>query len=79
MSGWAGCLDGEDVFTTVKENSPWGEVVAELMADTTMEGIKWSLNGKDADWFFLDERHIRLNASADKIFDREVTSRDTLS
>ncbi|XP_008304480.1 cadherin-related family member 5-like [Stegastes partitus] len=72
MSGWAGCLDGQDVFATVKENSPPGEVVAELMADTTIEGVRWSLSGEDADWFYLDGRHIRLNTSADKILDREA-------
>ncbi|XP_023146993.1 cadherin-related family member 5 [Amphiprion ocellaris] len=72
MSGWAGCLDGQDVFATVKENSPPGEVVAELMADSTMEGVRWSLSGEDADWFFLDGRSIRLNTSADKILDREA-------
>lgn len=72
MSGWGGCLDGQDVFATVRENSLSGEVVAELMAETTMEGVHWSLDGKDADWFFLDERNIRLNTSADKVLDREV-------
>ncbi|XP_042351467.1 cadherin-related family member 5 [Plectropomus leopardus] len=72
MSGWGGCLDGEDVFTTVRENSQPGVVIAELMAETTMEGVYWSLNGKDADWFFLDERSIRLNTSADKVLDREA-------
>lgn len=72
MSGWGGCLDGQDVFATVRENSLSGEVVAELMAETTVEGIHWSLDGKDADWFFLDERNIRLNTSADKVLDREV-------
>ncbi|XP_028286284.1 cadherin-related family member 5 [Parambassis ranga] len=72
MSGWAGCLDGQDVFASIKENSVWGEVVAELMDDTGMEGVHWSLDGKDADWFFLDERSIRLNASADKILDQEL-------
>ncbi|XP_074532989.1 uncharacterized protein LOC141796027 [Halichoeres trimaculatus] len=72
MSGWGGCLDGQDVFATVRENSHWGEVVTELMADTRMEGVHWRLDGKDADWFFLDERYIRLNTSADKILDREV-------
>lgn len=72
MSGWGGCLDGQDVFATVRENSPMGEVVVELMADTTVEGVHWSLDGKDADWFFLDERSIRLNTSADKVLDREV-------
>ncbi|XP_065813310.1 cadherin-related family member 5 isoform X1 [Labrus bergylta] len=72
MSGWGGCLDGQDVFATVRENSFWGEVVTELMADTRMEGVHWRLEGKDANWFFLDERYIRLNTSADKILDREV-------
>ncbi|KAM6937886.1 cadherin-related family member 5 [Xenentodon cancila] len=72
MSGWAGCLDGQDVFATIKENSLSGEVVTELSADTAMEGVLWSLGGKDAHWFFLDERSIRLNASADKILDREA-------
>ncbi|GAA6230427.1 uncharacterized protein LOC108875146 [Lates japonicus] len=72
MSGWGGCLDGQDVFATVRENSLSGEVVAELTADTTIEGIHWGLDGKDADWFFLDERHIRLNTSADKVLDREA-------
>uniref|UniRef100_UPI0037E95BE8 uncharacterized protein n=1 Tax=Semicossyphus pulcher TaxID=241346 RepID=UPI0037E95BE8 len=72
MSGWGGCLDGQDVFATVRENSLWGEVVTELMTDTRMEGVHWKLDGKDADWFFLDERYIRLNTSADKILDREV-------
>ncbi|XP_069567236.1 cadherin-related family member 5 [Brachyistius frenatus] len=74
MSGWTGCLDGQDVFATIKENSLSGEVVAELASDTTMEGVHWSLDGKDADWFFLDERSIRLNTSADKILDRESLS-----
>lgn len=72
MSGWGGCLDGQDVFATIRENSLSGEVVAELVAETAVEGVHWSLGGKDADWFFLDERNIRLNMSADKVLDREV-------
>ncbi|XP_036963550.1 cadherin-related family member 5 [Acanthopagrus latus] len=72
MSGWGGCLDGQDVFAAITENSPPGEVVAELMADTTMEGVHWRLDGKDAHWFLLDERNLRLNASADKVLDREA-------
>ncbi|KAM4572999.1 cadherin-related family member 5 isoform 2-T2 [Odontesthes bonariensis] len=72
MSGWAGCLDGQDVFATIKENSRSGDVVAELVADTVTEGVQWSVVGKDADWFFLDDRNIRLNTSADKILDRET-------
>lgn len=72
MSGWGGCSDGQDVYATVRENSLSGVVVAELVAETTVEGVHWSLEGKDADWFFLDERNIRLNTSADKVLDREV-------
>lgn len=66
-------MDGQDIFTTVRENSLPEEVVAELIADTTIEGIQWRLDGKDSDWFFLDKRNIRLNTSADKVLDREVT------
>lgn len=69
-------MDGQDIFAAVRENSFAGEVVAELIADTTIEGIHWSLDGKDADWFVLDERHIRLNTSADKVLDREVMTHD---
>ncbi|XP_026167032.1 uncharacterized protein LOC113132865 [Mastacembelus armatus] len=72
MSGWDGCLDGHDIFATIRENSISAEVVAEFIADTTMEGVHWSLNGMDAEWFFLDERNIRLNATTDKILDREL-------
>jgi len=73
MSGWGGCLEGQDVFTPIRENSHSGEVVAEFVSESTMEGVHWSLDGKDADWFFLDEGSIRLNTSADKVLDREVT------
>lgn len=77
MSGWPGCLEGQDVLARVKENSPTGEVVAELEADTTEpNGLRWSLFGKDAEWFYLDEKHIRLNSSAEKILDREVLADD---
>lgn len=72
MSGWGGCLDGQNVSAAIKENTVWGEIVAELMADTTMEGVQWSLIGKDAHWFFLDGSNIRLNTSADRVLDREV-------
>ncbi|XP_013858923.1 cadherin-related family member 5 isoform X2 [Austrofundulus limnaeus] len=73
MSGWSGCLEGQDVLARVKENSPPGEVVAELVADTAEpNGLRWSLFGKDAEWFYLDEKHIRLNSSAEKILDRET-------
>ncbi|KAM6960593.1 uncharacterized protein FYW47_009166 [Aplochiton taeniatus] len=72
MSGWGGCLDGQDVFAKVKENSPAGKLVAELTSDVTGDGVRWSLTGKDADWFFLDGRFLRLNTSPEKVLDREV-------
>lgn len=73
MSGWGGCLDGRDVVVSIRENSPAGVVVADLMTETTLEGVRWSLDGKDADWLFLDEGNIRLNLSDDRVLDREVT------
>ncbi|XP_061772800.1 cadherin-related family member 5 [Nerophis ophidion] len=72
MSGWGGCLDGQDVYASIRENSLCGEVVADLLADTPVEGIHWSLQGKDADWFFLDGGIIRLNTSPEKVLDREM-------
>ncbi|CAG13045.1 unnamed protein product, partial [Tetraodon nigroviridis] len=55
----------------IKENSHYGEVVAELMVDST-ENVWWSLDGKDADWFFLEDSSIRLNTSVERVLDREV-------
>lgn len=72
MSGWAGCQDGQDVFATVRENSLSGEVVTELTADTTTDGSYWTLGGKDAHWFYLDGKNLRLNTSAEKVLDRET-------
>lgn len=73
MSGWGGCLDGQDVFVSIRENSPDGEVVADVMTETTLDGVHWSLDGKDADWLSLEEGNIRLNLSDDRVLDREVT------
>lgn len=64
-------MDGQDVFGMIKENSHYGEVVAELMVDST-ENVWWSLDGKDADWFFLEDSSIRLNTSVERVLDREV-------
>ncbi|TWW76393.1 cadherin-related family member 5 isoform X1 [Takifugu flavidus] len=72
MSGWGGCMDGQDVYGSIRENSRYGDVVAELMVEPMVEGIWWSLDGKDADWFFLEDSSIRLNASAEKVLDREA-------
>ncbi|KAM4618908.1 uncharacterized protein ACJ7VT_008176 [Polymixia lowei] len=72
MSGWGRCFDGQDVFATIRENSLRGELIAALITDTTEEGVRWSLSGKDADWFSLDGRNLRLNTSPEKVLDREV-------
>ncbi|KAM8860726.1 cadherin-89D isoform 1-T2 [Synchiropus picturatus] len=71
MSGWGGCLDGQNVFSSIRENSVPGEVISEFLTDTSTEGIHWSLDGKDADWFMLDGKYIRINTSAQKVLDRE--------
>ncbi|XP_057692954.1 cadherin-related family member 5 isoform X1 [Corythoichthys intestinalis] len=72
MSGWGGCMDGQDVYSRVAENSLCGEVVADLMADNPVEGIEWRLQGKDADWFFLNGGVLCLNTSPEKVLDREM-------
>ncbi|XP_038124736.1 cadherin-related family member 5 [Cyprinodon tularosa] len=71
MSGWSECLEGRNVFVKIKENSPSGDIVAAFVMETGMEGVWWSLSGKDAHWFYLDGRNIRLNTSEEKILDRE--------
>lgn len=67
-------MNGQDVFGSITENSRYGDVVADLMIDTVVEGVWWSLDGKDADWFFLEDSSIRLNVSTEKVLDREVNT-----
>lgn len=67
-------MDGQDVYGSIRENSRYGDVVAELMVEPMVESVRWSLDGKDADWFFLEDSSIRLNASAEKVLDREVNT-----
>ncbi|XP_077452725.1 cadherin-related family member 5 [Stigmatopora argus] len=71
-SGWGGCTDGRDMYSTVAENSLCGEVVAELMAENPVEGIEWRVQGKDADWFFFNGGVLCLNTSPEKVLDREM-------
>lgn len=73
MSGWGGCMDGQDVFAMIRENSHYGEIVAELVVESTEGNVWWSVGGKDADWFFLENSSIRLNTSAERVLDREVS------
>ncbi|XP_014854265.1 PREDICTED: cadherin-related family member 5-like isoform X1 [Poecilia mexicana] len=72
MSGWSECSDGQDVLAKIKENSLMGDTVAEFVANTDLKGVRWSLSGRDADWFYLDGRNIRLNTSAEKVLDQET-------
>lgn len=68
------CEGGQDVFTTVKENSSMGEFIANLTITGDLSGshVNLSLSGDDADWFFLDGKTIKLNSSNTRILDREV-------
>ncbi|XP_071004525.1 cadherin-related family member 5-like isoform X1 [Oncorhynchus clarkii lewisi] len=69
---WNPCLEGQDVFSTVRENSMMGELIIELNTELTANDVVWSLTGEDADWFFLEGRSIRLKAPLDRVLDREV-------
>ncbi|KAK7892161.1 hypothetical protein WMY93_024124 [Mugilogobius chulae] len=72
MSGWGGCLDGQDVFAAVRENSPPVILSPELFGDWTEDSFSWMVRGKDAHWFFLDGTNLWLNTSAEKVLDRET-------
>uniref|UniRef100_A0A8C1XSA9 Cadherin domain-containing protein n=1 Tax=Cyprinus carpio TaxID=7962 RepID=A0A8C1XSA9_CYPCA len=68
------CLGGQDIFATVRENSPTGEIIANLgiNGDPGASSIRLCLTGENADWFYLEGRTIRLNSSFSRILDREV-------
>ncbi|XP_048876317.1 cadherin-related family member 5 [Brienomyrus brachyistius] len=68
------CLGGQDIFAKVRENSPYGAVVAKFSSaeGKTANSARWCLTGEDADWFFLEGRTIRLNTSSSRTLDREV-------
>ncbi|KAI4897952.1 hypothetical protein NFI96_019844 [Prochilodus magdalenae] len=59
------CEGGQDVFATVRENSPAGEFIANLTitGDPLANHISLNLTGEDADWFLLEGKTIRLNSS----------------
>ncbi|XP_052330583.1 cadherin-related family member 5-like [Oncorhynchus keta] len=69
---WNPCLGGQDVFSTVRENSMMGELIIELNTELTANDVVWNLTGEDSDWFFLEGRSIRLKAPLDRVLDREV-------
>ncbi|KAJ8381876.1 hypothetical protein SKAU_G00026540 [Synaphobranchus kaupii] len=68
------CLGGQDIFATVRENSPTGEFIANLsiIGDPGANSLRLCLTGDNADWFFLEGRTIRLNSSFSRALDREV-------
>ncbi|XP_030004676.1 cadherin-related family member 5 isoform X2 [Sphaeramia orbicularis] len=68
------CLGGSDIFAVIRENSPMGQFIANLSvtAEPGSNGFRICVTGKNADWFFLDGRTIRLNSSTSKVLDREV-------
>ncbi|XP_059367250.1 cadherin-related family member 5-like isoform X2 [Carassius carassius] len=67
------CLGGQDIFATVRENSPTGEIIANISINGDPgASIRLCLTGENADWFYLDGRTIRLNSSFSRTLDREV-------
>ncbi|XP_041965378.1 protein dachsous isoform X2 [Alosa sapidissima] len=68
------CFGGQDVFTSVRENSPAGTLVANLSieGDPETNEISLELTGDDADWFYLEEKSLRLNTTLDQVLDREI-------
>ncbi|XP_061085863.1 cadherin-related family member 5-like, partial [Conger conger] len=68
------CLRGQDISAKVRENSPPGAFVANLSIakDPGANSIRLCLTGDNADWFYLEEKSIRLNTSISRVLDREV-------
>ncbi|XP_052437978.1 protocadherin beta-10 [Carassius gibelio] len=69
------CDDGHDVFAKVKENSLMGTFIANLSftaQPSSSNHLHLKLSGKDADWFYLEGRTIRLNSTSTRIIDREI-------
>ncbi|XP_056333998.1 cadherin-related family member 5 [Danio aesculapii] len=68
------CDGGHDVFAKVKENSLMGTFIANLSftADPSANRIHLRLSGKDAGWFYLEGKNIRLNSTSTRIIDRET-------
>ncbi|TRY57876.1 hypothetical protein DNTS_017665 [Danionella cerebrum] len=71
----AGECDGaRNVFAKVKENSPEGTFITSLSftAEPSANHMRLRLSGKDAPWFYLEGKTIRLNSSSTRILDREI-------
>ncbi|KAJ8373480.1 hypothetical protein SKAU_G00040600 [Synaphobranchus kaupii] len=74
------CLGGQDIFATVRENSPPGKFVANLSItkDPGANKVRLCLTGDNADWFYLEGKSIRLNTSFSRVLDRELTAVNTV-
>lgn len=73
-----GCSGFGNLFTEIAENSAHGSLVARLPPPGDAgggAGLQLCLVGADAAWFYLDGRSVRLNVSAGRALDREVTPR----
>ncbi|XP_048356174.1 cadherin-related family member 5-like [Sphaerodactylus townsendi] len=68
------CSGGTNIFTEIPENSPFGTLVSYLtfFGDRESDTIHLRLSGPDAEWFYLDGKAVRLNASEEKVLDREM-------
>ncbi|KAG1935165.1 cadherin-related family member 5-like [Pimephales promelas] len=68
------CDGGHDVFATVKENSLMGTFIANLgfTAHPSANHMHLKVSGKDAGWFYLEGRTVRLNSTSTRIIDREI-------
>uniref|UniRef100_A0A3P9IS96 Cadherin domain-containing protein n=1 Tax=Oryzias latipes TaxID=8090 RepID=A0A3P9IS96_ORYLA len=68
------CRDGSDIFASVRENSPKGQFISNISigTDPGARPVRLCLTGRNADWFYLEGRSIRLNSSASRVLDREV-------
>uniref|UniRef100_A0A3B3CP36 Cadherin domain-containing protein n=1 Tax=Oryzias melastigma TaxID=30732 RepID=A0A3B3CP36_ORYME len=67
------CRGGSDIFASVRENSPKGHFISNISirADPGAHPVRLCLTGRNADWFYLEGRSIRLNSSASRVLDRE--------
>uniref|UniRef100_A0A3P9K386 Cadherin domain-containing protein n=1 Tax=Oryzias latipes TaxID=8090 RepID=A0A3P9K386_ORYLA len=68
------CRGGSDIFASVRENSPKGQFISNISigTDPGARPVRLCLTGRNADWFYLEGRSIRLNSSASRVLDREV-------
>lgn len=74
LSSGSLCLGGSDIIASVKENSPMGKFISNLTitGEPGTNTIRLCLTGSNANWFYLEGRTIRLNASVSRVLDREV-------